>query len=272
MRTRSEGGTPPRRTRASVPRLMPVNRVSTTTSPGAAGDRPRREGRRLPGPVIQRARASSIGKPRCDKRLAGRRGGGYMPGQAPIHPSTARAMAQRDRSGPGIAGSETAVFVTCAGRGRQTAAAGATRERNTRDEYHLRGLRPRRAAPRRTRPLRLHRADADPGAGDRPADGGPRHPRHRPDRHRQDRGLRAADPPPAPRPRHPADAEDLPGARARADARARRADRGGLPHPRRRGAALDAAHPRRHVAQRPGAGDGAGRRRRRRHAGPARPT
>src|SRR5688572_23039637 len=59
MLWRTASGTPPRNTRDSVPRLMPLNSLSTRTSPppGAASTSSRSSA--WPGPITQSARARS---------------------------------------------------------------------------------------------------------------------------------------------------------------------------------------------------------------------
>src|SRR5438045_1396308 len=52
-------GTLPRKTRLSVPRLMPLRMAATRTQPAASGDRLVRRISPLPGTRIQKARAAS---------------------------------------------------------------------------------------------------------------------------------------------------------------------------------------------------------------------
>ncbi len=59
MRAHSRRGTPPRKTSASVPRLMPLNRVSTTTSPGRGTATASRISA-TPAAAIQSARAITL--------------------------------------------------------------------------------------------------------------------------------------------------------------------------------------------------------------------
>ena len=58
MRSNSLGGTRPRKTSDSVPRLMPLKSVRTSTSPVAAGARGSLRISPRPGAATQNARAS----------------------------------------------------------------------------------------------------------------------------------------------------------------------------------------------------------------------